>query len=82
MYQTSGKSYNSYSSRTLLPALMRWSRQPPISFVTEQEREAKGQEREKRKETRYPQMLATLQGSPMAIPEFFEGQGMRQMPNM
>ena len=32
----------------------------------EQEREAKAQEREKRKETRYAQMLATLQGSPMA----------------
>ena len=45
----------------------------------EQKREAKAQDREKRKETRHAQMLATLQGSPMAIPEFFEGQGMRQM---
>ena len=35
----------------------------------EQEREAKAQEREKRKETRHAQMLATLQGSPMANPE-------------
>ena len=35
----------------------------------EQEKEAKAQEREKRKETRYAQMLATLQGSSMANPE-------------
>ena len=32
----------------------------------EQEREAKAQERKKRKETRHAQMLATLQGSLMA----------------
>ena len=51
-------------------------------YNREQEREAKAQERERRKETRHTQMLATLQGSPMAIPEFFEGQGMRQMPSM
>ena len=34
-----------------------------------QEREAKAQEREKRKETRHAQMLAALQGSSMANPE-------------
>lgn len=34
-----------------------------------QEREAKAQEREKRKETRHAQLLATLQGSPMKNPE-------------
>ena len=34
----------------------------------EQEKEAKPQERERRKETRHAQMLATLQGSPMANP--------------
>ena len=34
-----------------------------------QEEEAKAQEREKRKETRHAQMLATLQGSPMANPK-------------
>ena len=34
-------------------------------YNREQEREAKAQEREKRKETRHAQMLATLQGSPM-----------------
>ena len=32
----------------------------------EQEREAKAQEREKRKEIRHAQMLAALQGSPIA----------------
>ena len=51
---------------------MRWSRQPLIYFITEQEREVKAQEREKRKETRHVQMLATLQGSPMANPEFLK----------
>ena len=34
-----------------------------------QERDAKAQGREKRKETRHAQMLAALQGSPMANPE-------------
>ena len=38
-------------------------------YKGEQEREAKAQEREKRKETRHAQMLLTLQGSPMANPE-------------
>ena len=38
-------------------------------YNREQEREAKAQEREKRKETRHAQMLAALQGSPMANPE-------------
>ena len=33
------------------------------------EREAKAQEREKRKGIRYAKVLATLQGSPMANPE-------------
>ena len=40
---------------------MRWSRQSPIPFITEQEREAKAQEREKRKEISHAQMLAALQ---------------------
>ena len=35
----------------------------------EQEKKAKAQEKEKRKETRHVQMLAALQGSPMANPE-------------
>ena len=35
----------------------------------ERKREAKTQEREKRKETRHAQMLAALQGSPMANPK-------------
>ena len=38
-------------------------------YNREQEREAKGKEREKRIETRHAQMLAALQGSPMANPE-------------
>ena len=41
-------------------------------YNREKEREAKAQEREKRKETRHAQMLATLQGSPMANPEFMK----------
>ena len=44
-----------------------------LSFATEQEREAKAQERERRKETRHAQMLATLQGSPMENPESWKG---------
>ena len=38
-------------------------------YNREQERKAKAQEREKRKETRHAQMLATLQGNHMANPE-------------
>ena len=38
-------------------------------YNREQEKEAKAQEREKRKETRHAQMLAALQGSPMENPE-------------
>ena len=37
-------------------------------YYREQEREAKAQERERRKETRHAQMLAALQGSPIATP--------------
>ena len=37
-------------------------------YDREQEREAKAQEREKRKETRHAQMLAVLQGRPMGNP--------------
>jgi len=47
---------------------MRWSRQPPIPFINKQEREAKTQERE-RGETQHAQILAALQGSPMANTE-------------
>ena len=38
-------------------------------YNREWEMGAKAQEREKRKEIRYAQMLATLQGSPMANPK-------------
>ena len=44
----------------------------------EQEKEAKAQEKEKRKETRHAQMLASLQGSPMANPKALKD---KQMPN-
>ena len=40
-----------------------------IFYNREQEKEAKAQEREKRKETRHAQVLAALQGSPMANPK-------------
>ena len=42
-------------------------------YNREQKREAKAQDREKRKEIRYAQMLATLQGSPMANPKSLKG---------
>ena len=38
-------------------------------YNREQEREAKAQEREKRKKTRHAQMLAALQGSPVVNPK-------------
>ena len=38
-------------------------------YNREEEKEAKAQERDRRKETRHAQMLATLQRSPMASPE-------------
>ena len=38
-------------------------------FNREQEREAKAQERERRKEIRHARMLAALQGSPIANPK-------------
>ena len=41
-------------------------------YNRDQEREAKAQEREKRKETRHAQMLAALQGSPMVKLESLE----------
>ena len=48
-------------------------------YNREQEREAKAQEREKRKETRHAQMLAALQGSPMPNPKSLKH---KQMPNL
>ena len=38
-------------------------------YNREHRKEAKAQERERTKPTRHTQMLATLQGSPMAHPE-------------
>ena len=40
-----------------------------IFYSREQKREAKAQERERRKEIRHAQMLAALQGNPMANPK-------------
>ena len=42
---------------------------PNTFYNREQEKEDKAQERERKKETRHAQMLAALQGSPMAQPE-------------
>ena len=39
---------------------------PSTIYNREQEEEAKAQERERRKEIRHAQMLAALQGSPLA----------------
>ena len=44
-------------------------------YNREQEREAKAQEREKRKETRHAQMLSTIQGSPVENPESLKDKG-------
>ena len=41
-------------------------------YNREQEKEAKAQEKERRKETRHAQMLATLQGSLMANTKFIK----------
>ena len=52
---------------------MRWSSQPLTTFYNrEQEREAKVQGREKRKETRHAQMLTALQGSTVANPKYLK----------
>ena len=53
-----------------------------IFYNREQEKEAKAQERKRRKETRHAQILATLQRSPIANPESLKGQGTRQMLNL
>ena len=44
-------------------------------YNREQAREAKAQERERRKETRHAQMLAILQRSPMVHPDFLKDKG-------
>ena len=44
-------------------------------YNREQEREAKAQEREKRRETRHAQMLAALQGKSMANPKSLKDKG-------
>ena len=49
-------------------------------YDREQEREAKAQEREKRKETRHAQMLATLQGSTMTNPKSLKDKAQCKCP--
>ena len=46
---------------------------PNTFYNREQEKEAKAQEREKRKETRHAQMLAIFQGSRTANPKSLKG---------
>ena len=49
---------------------MRWSREPPIPFITENRRRRPRPRRGREgKETRHAQMLAALQESPIANPE-------------
>ena len=52
-----------------------------IFYNREQEKEAKVQERKRRKETRHAQILATLQRSPMANPESLKDKA-RDMPDL
>ena len=70
MHQISELSYNSHSSRTLLPLDEMVQTATKTFYNREQKREAKAQERERRKETSHAQMLAALQGNPMANPEY------------
>ena len=69
MHQISELSYNSHSSRTLLPLDEMVQTATSTFYNREQEKEAKAQEKERKKETRHAQMLAALQRSPMANPE-------------
>ena len=49
-------------------------------YNREQEKEAKAQKRERRKETRHAQMLATLQGSSMANPKSLKDKAQGKCP--
>ena len=46
--------------------------QTATTFYNREQEEAKAQEKERKKETRHAQMLATLQGSLMANPKFIK----------
>ena len=72
----------SYCASDIRTKLQRLQQQDPVTsldevvqtatnifYNREQERKAKTQEREKRKETSHAQMLAAIQRSPMANPE-------------
>ena len=63
-----------------LPLWMRWCRQPPIPFITKQEREAKAPEREKSKEV-CPD-AGCPPGKHYGRHQVLKGQGTRHMPNL
>jgi len=48
---------------------MRWSTQPAIPFITENRRRRPRPRRGREGKTRHVQMLAALQGNPVANPE-------------
>ena len=73
MHQISELSYNSYSSRTLLPLDEMIQTATNTFYNREQEKDANVQERERKKETRYAQMLAAFQESIMAHPKPLNG---------
>ena len=50
-------------------------------YNREQEKEAKAQERERRKEIRAHLAAGCLPGKPYGKPQVLEGQGRRKMPN-
>ena len=52
------------------------------TFYIREQKEAKALEKERKKETRHAQMLATLQRKPYGKPRVLEGQGTRQMPDL
>ena len=49
-------------------------------YNREQEKEAKAQEKERKKETRHAQMLAALQGNPVANPESLKDKARGKCP--
>ena len=70
MHQILELSYNSYSSKDPASSLDEMVQTATNTFYNrEQKKDAKAQERERRTETRHAQMLAALQGSPMAYPD-------------
>ena len=69
MHQISELSYSSYNSKTVASLDEMVQTATNTFYNREQEKEAKAQEKERKKETRHAQILAALQRSPMANPE-------------